>query len=493
MKTLVLSKLRSYRERLKIGRRAELSQRKRVLSFIGFSRLWRPFIISVPVDLRTAILQRELFFSSAFLKGTLLVWTVWWTFLILFSDTQKTNYKWEYITIRICLIAISLIAVGIIHSEKLTRTRLSILSITVAFLYMSSVVLFSFMPLPMRTLWLAIVPSTIIMTTPKSGRNAIVVYSIFLTIGLLAFQQPINTMTVVSEIGFGAFFIGAGLIVKLAMLNSEVLALENAETQKNALLNEMKIVDAIERFIPKVIRNRIKLKVNSGESVASVINELSQPREQHLAVLYSDFRNYSQRSSNVEFIKNDLIMSSYPILDLAEKNEAIVQNRGDSLLAAFMGDDPTMNCARAMHTALISSICENDRVKKNGKSIPDRYMIVTSGTAVFCSLGQNARQELTIAGKPVNLAARLDEVTKHPRIATALQKNPSVLTDEITITILRIAGLNLKAEEFDLPSENIQVRTYEEEKLIFLIQSSQENIELIEKFTKSTKSEVQAA
>lgn len=482
MRVSILSKINSFREKRNNRAQSEASKRKRILSFIGITRLWRPYIISVPVRLRGAILQKELWFSSAFLKGTLLVWAMWWSTLIIFSDTQKTSYRYEYIMIRLGLIAISLAGVTFLNSDKLTRTKLTLLSASIAACYMGSVVLFSLMPLPMRTMWLAIVPGTIIMTTASSGRGAFIFYSFLMTIGLLTFGQPINSINVVSDLGFGAFFIFAGIVVKLAIVNSEVSVLENTEAQLSALQNETKIVEAVEKFIPKVIRKRLREQVRNGEAISKVIDDLSQPKEQHLAVLYSDFRDYSKRSSSIEFIKNELILSSYPIIEFAEQNEAIVQNRGDSLLAAFMGDSPENNIARALLTGLLSSECEFQRVKGAGRFSPDRYMIVTSGIAVFCSLGQNTRQELTIAGKPVNLASRLDEITKSNFVKQFLESTPGVLFDFATKVLLNSIGLRFEYIEYDLKKQNIEVRTYVEEKWIYLLPCTGANKQKLDEY-----------
>lgn len=441
---------------------------------ISYKELWRPFIARVPLRYRPAIIQKEIEWSGNFLKGMLALWTAWFVGLTIASDLQKApEMRNLYVGIRLIVVAVSLAVQFYLRKQSRSRKAITFLTLFLASLYLSAYLAFSFFPLPIRTTWVTILPAAFILTTPRSGRAAVASYAILMTAGLLVFRQPINSIWVVSDILFGFVLIGGGLIVKDLWVKSIVLLLDQEEAQRLSMQNEIKILEAVENFIPRGIRSRIRDGISKGSSISEVIETMSTPTKQFVAMLYSDYRNYSRQSASINFIKNELITSSQPIIDYSEQQLAIVQNRGDSLLAAFLDADQAVLAARALYAGLMSSKAEHDRVLKAGKKCPDRYMIVTSGSAVFCSLGNEARQEITIAGKPANLAARLDELTKNPKLKTQIDLQPCVIFDFATKNLLNSIELNLDWVEIDLKSESLEVRTYHEEKRIFLLHYSE--------------------
>jgi class 3 adenylate cyclase len=453
---------------------------------ISFKELWRPFLVRVPVRFKSVIVQKEINWSITVLKGMITLWSTWYVGLILFSDTQKEpEHRYPYMGIRLFVVGLSILFQFFLSKPNIKRNVVGAITIFLAGLYLSSYLAFSFMSLPIRTTWVTILPAAFLLSTPRSGRLAVLTYLLLIGLGLIVFQQPISTIYVVSDILFGLVLIGGGLIVKDLWIKSIVLMLEQEESQRLALQNEIKILEAVEGFIPKGIRYKIRCGLASGETISEVISEMSIPTEQHIAVLYSDYRNYSVRSSSIDFVKNELISSSYPIIEFSEEVFAIVQNRGDSIMATFMGGSKNYNVARALLAGVKSANQEYIRVKAAGKNVVDRYMIVTSGNAVFCSLGNESRQEITIAGKPANLAARLDEITKTKIVNEKIIEKPYVLFDFATKNTLLEISKNLPYEEIDLKQENIEVRSYLEERRVFLLPYSAVGVALLEEYLRT--------
>ena len=353
---------------------------------------------------------------------------------------------------------------------------------------MMSYTSFSFYPLSIRTSWVTVLSSAFVMSTASSGRNSIALYGVLASIGLYVFHQPINTIYLVSDVLFGTMIVFAGLLIKSLWVNSLILMLEREESDRQAMQTEIKIFEALESFIPSAIRKKIKEHISEGESAASVIESLSQPSKQHLAILYSDFRDYSKRSGNIDFIKYELVESSAPIIELAESYDGIIQNRGDSILATFIDTDPSENLCRALLSGLHATKREFERIQAKGRKCPDRYMIVTSGEGVVCSLGNASRQEITIAGKPVNLAARLDELTKKPEIKHHLENGPTLLIDFESSKMLKTSGIFIETLEINLKDNNLEVRSYETEKRIFIVHYTTKNIETLSNSLKSRES-----
>ncbi|RYZ87368.1 MAG: hypothetical protein EOP04_11835 [Proteobacteria bacterium] len=220
---------------------------------------------------------------------------------------------------------------------------------------------------------------------------------------------------------------------------------------------------------------------------------MAKPSEELLAVLYSDYRNYSLRSANIDFVQNELISSSQKIIEFSEEHDAIIQNAGDSLLATFVNANQCLNVVRALYVGLLSAESELKRVSLKHSFVPDRHMIVTCGKAVFCSLGNDSRQELTIAGKPINLAARIDELTKNPRIHHLLISSPSVLFDFATKNEIERNSIGIDFEEVNLAEEAISVRTYHEERRLFIVRYNTKNLSALNDFLKYHLNVMEAA
>ncbi len=472
-----------------------MTTRKSNLERIALRSLWGSFLARVPIKFKGAILQKESEWSRNLLRAMTTLWTFWFVGLILFSDTQKTGaIRTYYISIRMAVVGLSILINYLLGKIDFKRNTIAYITNVLGLLYLGAYVAFSYSTLELRTTWVTVLPAMFVLTTPRSGRNAILSYIAITAIGLSLFHQEINHIYIVSDFLFGFVLIGGGLIIKELWLNSLILLLEQEETQRLALQNEINILEAVESFIPKGVRTMIKKEVNSGISIANVIKEMSKPKEQLLSVLYSDYRNYSKQSANVEFVEKELILSSEKIIQYSEEQDAIVQNRGDSILAAFLlSDAAVINACRALLAGIRSSKSEWDRVHAIGKSTPDRYMIVTSGVAVFCSLGNESRQEMTIAGKPANLASRLDELTKNEHIKNQIVQSPCVIFDFETKNLIKASGLSVKYEEIDLTEKNLEVRTYSEEKRIFLLRHNQSTIDALTLFLISSTETREAA
>lgn len=454
-----------------------------------FRELWGPFLRMVPIKFRPIILQKENEWSRGFLKASLALWGGWYALLIILSDLQKADPK-PYILIRASVIALSSAIYFYLKKSPPQKTTTAKLSLLMGFIFMMSYVLFSFLSqLPLRTTWISVLPAAFVVVSASSGRGAIFSFTLLFSVGLVAFRQPINSIFIVSDTLFGLGIILGGLTIKFFWLSSSLLTLQQEETERTAIQNEIKIYEAIETFVPKALRTKIKAHLSDPKNGPKSLRALTRPTQQLMTILYSDYRNYSERSSNIAFVEEELIESSSPIIRLAEENDGMVQNRGDSLLVGFLNTDSELNIFTGVLVGLLSSRNEFQRILKKGKIYPDRHMIISSGEGIFCSLGTEGRNEITIAGKPANLAARIDEITKDKRIKSHLERGPAVICDFATNKILKKYKIPAESTELDLRELGIDIRSYADERRVYVIRDSDVLVrsleEMVFEFTKS--------
>ncbi len=140
--------------------------------------------------------------------------------------------------------------------------------------------------------------------------------------------------------------------------------------------------------------------------------------QKHLAVLFTDLRNYTALSEKLPADQVVAVLNEYftIVVDAVYRNRGVVDKFiGDAALAYFGFHDPAGACAAAMHTAL--EIRErmgpmNDALARRGLPALDHGIGIHHGPVIAGTIGAPSRREFTIIGDTVNVASRLESLTK---------------------------------------------------------------------------------
>lgn len=184
------------------------------------------------------------------------------------------------------------------------------------------------------------------------------------------------------------------------------------------------------RFVPTRFLSLLK-----RDSITEV--KLGDHMEEDMTVLFSDIRNFTQLSDSM--VPDDVFrfINSYLIRmepSIHRFNGFIDKFIGDGIMALFHGDpDDALRAATEMQKTLI----EYNHERILFKLMPIQIGIgINSGEIMLGTVGGTSRMDTTAIGSPVNLASRVEEITK--------QYHLPILLTEFTVSKLK------KPDEFYL-------------------------------------------
>ena len=202
--------------------------------------------------------------------------------------------------------------------------------------------------------------------------------------------------------GAGVFTEGHVSVLQ-AIGGQGVVAVENARL----FAAQRRAAEAFGRFVPRpflahIGRRRIE-DVALGDGV-----------EAEVSVLFSDLRGFTALSEHLTVSGNFALINDYlaRMLPAVNAHGGFVDKFiGDAVMALFVGEaDGAVRAAVGMHRALEQF---NDERAARGEPRLNMGVGVHTGTVMLGTIGSNERMETTVIGDAVNLASRLEGMTKH--------------------------------------------------------------------------------
>lgn len=211
--------------------------------------------------------------------------------------------------------------------------------------------------------------------------------------------------------GFPMYFIKAGIIVSSGYLVG--VFSENAKKLIVKILHEEKEKHQIDKLFGQFVSNEIKNKVISTKK--DIIAE-----NKNVAVLFSDIRSFTSYSENKppEVVAKQLNQYFDKMVFCITKHGGIVDKFiGDSIMAVFGGLIELENpCANAVEAGLMmQKDLENlnEQWKESGYQTFENGIGISYGEVTQGTLGSQNRKEFTVIGDTVNIASRLEGLTKN--------------------------------------------------------------------------------
>ena len=197
------------------------------------------------------------------------------------------------------------------------------------------------------------------------------------------------------------------LLGGLISLLSVTATLKTRQTESEYLITQLSLKESYARFVPE----ELNLLLNKD----SMVNiKLGEQKQYEMAVLFTDIRNFTTMSEkmtpqeNFKFI-NDFLNHMTPIV--RDNNGFVNKFIGDSIMALFH---------QKISDAIDASI---DMIHKlqvfNNYLISNDYepikigIGINSGQLMLGTLGTEHRMEASVIGDAVNLASRLEALTKY--------------------------------------------------------------------------------
>ena len=165
-------------------------------------------------------------------------------------------------------------------------------------------------------------------------------------------------------------------------------------------------VDVYERFVPKeFLRNLHK------EDIVDV--ELGDNTELSMSILFSDIRDFTTLSEQMTPEENFNFINSYlnvvgPVI--RRHNGFIDKYIGDAIMALF---DKSADDAVRGAIGMLQKLAEYNEGRKRAGYVPIRIGIgINTGILRIGTIGEHGRMEGTVVSNAVNVASRIEEMTK---------------------------------------------------------------------------------
>ena len=261
-------------------------------------------------------------------------------------------------------------------------------------------------------------------------------------------------------------FLALGLADRINVMKAERLAIE-----REAYETKLRLLDAFARFVPNQFLNIL------GRSSVEDI-KTGDATEKHLAVLFTDIRNFTSMSEKMNSEDNFRFLNSY----LKKMGPVILNNGGfidkfigDAIMALFPGNPTdTVKCAIEMRHQL-QHFNEERRLK--GYEPIEMGIGIHYGSVMLGTVGSEVRLETTVIGDTVNLSSRLESLTKRYRSNILISGELyDTIKDQITVRVREIDQVLLKGRS----SPSIIYEIYEADPPE-LVKCKDENKELFER------------
>ncbi|MBD1889172.1 AAA family ATPase [Coleofasciculus sp. FACHB-SPT9] len=189
----------------------------------------------------------------------------------------------------------------------------------------------------------------------------------------------------------------------LNLLSSQAaISIDNARLYNN--LTELN--HAFERFVPRQF-----LQILDKESIIDV--KLGDQVQQEMSVLFSDIREFTTLSESMNPQDNFTFINSY----LSHMEPAIIENQGfidkyigDAIMALFSGEAD--NAVKA-GIDMLRRLTEYNQHRTASGHVPIKIGIgINTGSLILGTVGGKNRMDSTVISDAVNLASRIESLTK---------------------------------------------------------------------------------
>ncbi|MCU0543537.1 MAG: response regulator [Oscillatoriaceae cyanobacterium Prado104] len=202
---------------------------------------------------------------------------------------------------------------------------------------------------------------------------------------------------------------------KLLQMNSELEALTCKQSQLIAELQEKEshlqaLNESFLRFVPRQF-----LQLLEKSTILDI--HLGQQIQQEISVLFSDIRDFTSLSEQMTPDDNFKFINAYLSRmepEITENNGFIDKYMGDAIMALFNGEPDR---AVTAGIAMLQMLAEYNIDRRKRERTPIKIGIgINTGILILGTVGGQSRIDGTVIGDAVNLASRLEGLTKEYRV-----------------------------------------------------------------------------
>lgn len=214
--------------------------------------------------------------------------------------------------------------------------------------------------------------------------------------------------------------------------------------ENEKLIDEMTQLSGIQkRFVPK------EFLENLGKKNFSEV-KLGDQIQKQMTILFSDIRDFTSLSEhmnpkeNFQFI-NEYLSRMGPLV--RKQNGFIDKFIGDAIMALFNSPDEAIQSAIDMQKELTSM---NESLKRLGKKTIDVGIGIHTGSLMMGVIGEEERFEGTVISDAVNVASRIEGLTKYYHSKILVSEDVLLgLKEDFTFTTMKIDKVKVKGKSIE--------------------------------------------
>ncbi|WP_293132384.1 adenylate/guanylate cyclase domain-containing protein [Microcoleus sp. bin38.metabat.b11b12b14.051] len=225
------------------------------------------------------------------------------------------------------------------------------------------------------------------------------------------------------------------------------LAEQNAELRKMnqelefALSQQLQLTEAAKRFVPNEF-----VSLLSHDSLSDV--RLGDSVEKEMSILFSDIRDFTALSESLTPQENFNFINCY----LSRMEPSIIENHGfidkyigDAIMALFAH---TADNAVTAGISMLHSLYEYNQHLISCSSPPIKIGLgINTGSLMLGTVGSTNRMDSTVIGDAVNLASRVESLTKSYGVAMLITQNTFLgLSNPASYAIRNIGCIRVKGK-----------------------------------------------
>jgi class 3 adenylate cyclase len=182
-------------------------------------------------------------------------------------------------------------------------------------------------------------------------------------------------------------------------------------SQVSALLQNIRLRDTFKKFVPRQFLDRLATKglgnIALGEADFGVVT-----------ILFADIRSFTTLSETLSpqeilnFLNTYFERMNAPI----HANGGFIDKFiGDAIMGLFINEDPSIGARNAVRSSLdmlVSLHSLNEQRKRTGDAPISIGLGIHTGETVIGTVGSDDRMDSTVLGDAVNLASRIESLTK---------------------------------------------------------------------------------
>ncbi len=249
---------------------------------------------------------------------------------------------------------------------------------------------------------------------------------------------------------YGLFIVGfsaAKAVLYRAFTNSDRNFFDMVAAQVSALLQNIRLRDTFRKFVPRQFLDRL-----AKQGLGNI--ELGEADSGVVTILFADIRAFTALSETLSPQELLNFLNTY----FEQMNSPIHANGGfidkfigDAIMCLFIDEDPAIAARNAVRTSLdmLAALQSyNEQRKLEGSDPISIGLGIHTGETVIGTVGSADRMDSTVLGDAVNLASRIESLTKQYEVPILISSSTHALvTSDPTIRCREIGLVTVRGRE----------------------------------------------